>query len=152
MTLQSIEQPHKTFVYQQLGIELAILLTGISFVLSALALLFIPADTKQSGGNPAGSGSLLHEMADGIRYVMVKKELLLLSLCFMFVGLGVGLISPLSIFLVTERLRLPVQDLQWITIPYGLGEIIGGIVTFALAAKITPKHFLTTGLLVNGAC
>ncbi|MNJ42285.1 Major Facilitator Superfamily protein [compost metagenome] len=90
-------------------------------------------------------------MADGIRYVMVKKELLLLSLCFMFVGLGVGLISPLSIFLVTERLGLPVQYLQWITIPYGLGEVSGGIVTFGLAAKISPKHFLTAGLLVNGA-
>ncbi|UFJ40715.1 hypothetical protein LOK74_22415 [Brevibacillus humidisoli] len=32
-----------------------------------------------------------------------------------------------------------------------MGEIIGGIATFALASKIAPQHFLMFGLLVNGA-
>ncbi|WP_019636562.1 hypothetical protein [Paenibacillus fonticola] len=85
------------------------------------------SDPKKTAVNPANPGTLLHEMADGIRHVIAKKELLLLSLCFMLVGLGVGLISPLSVFLVTERLGLPVQYLQWITVPYGFGEIVGGM-------------------------
>lgn len=71
--------------------------------------------------------SILQDMTAGIRYVVFKRDLLRLSLCFMVVGLGVGLISPLSVFLVTERLGLSAQDLQWITIPYGVGEILGGI-------------------------
>lgn len=99
----------------------------------------------------AGSGSVLREMADGIRYVISARILRWLSLCFMLVGLGVGLISPLSIFLVTERLGLTAQHLQWITIPYGAGEIIGGIIAFRLAARVSPKLFLMIGLLVNGA-
>jgi MFS family permease len=69
----------------------------------------------------------------------------------MLVGLGVGLISPLGIFVISEHLGLPAQDLQWITIPYGSGEIIGGMATFILAAKITPQRLLMIGLLVNGA-
>lgn len=62
-----------------------------------------------------------------------------------------GLISPLSVFLVTERLGLSAQDLQWISIPYGLGEILGGIVTFMLASRIAPERLLMMGLIVNGA-
>ncbi|WP_223070411.1 MFS transporter [Paenibacillus caui] len=140
-----------TFVYQQLGIDLAILLTGTSFFLSALAMLIIPADPARSQVKAENPSSLLREMADGIRYVIVQKELLWLSLCFTLVGLGVGLTSPLSIFVVTERLELSAEDLSWITVPYGMGEIIGGIVTFMLAAKIAPQRMLTIGLLVNSA-
>lgn len=61
------------------------------------------------------------------------------------------MISPLSVFLVTERLGLSAQDLQWITIPYGAGEILGGIVTFMLASRIAPGRLLIMGLIVNGA-
>lgn len=139
-----------TFVYQQSGIELAILFTSLSFMLSAITMVFIPADPSNFIEQSEGQNSLFREMVAGIHYVMIRKKLLRLSLCFMLVGLGVGLITPLSIFLVTERLELSAQHLQWITIPYGIGEIIGGIVTFSLAAKIAPKQLLTIGLLVNG--
>lgn len=37
------------------------------------------------------------------------------------------------------------------TIPYGVGEIIGGLLTFRLAAKIAPQRFLMLGLAVNAA-
>ncbi len=76
---------------------------------------------------------------------------MLLSLCFLLVGLGVGLISPLSVFVVTEKLALPASDLKWLSIPYGLGEIVGGIVTFAVASRIAPSRLLVLGLLVNAA-
>ncbi|BFH13802.1 MFS transporter [Paenibacillus dendritiformis] len=139
-----------TWVYQQAGIEPALFATCTAFVLSALAVLRIPADPLPED-KAAGSGSVLREIADGIRYVVSVCLLRWLSLSFMLVGLGVGLISPLTIFLVTERLGLTAQHLQWITIPYGAGEIIGGLIAFRLAARVPPKHFLIIGLLVNGA-
>lgn len=138
-----------TWVYEQAGIEASIGLTGVCFLLSAIAMVFVPADQKQP--NRRENVSLLVEMGEGFRYVFVNKLLLKLSLCFALVGLGVGLISPLGIFLVTERLDLPAEALKWITIPYGAGEIIGGIVTFALAAKANPRRLLMIGLLINGA-
>lgn len=139
-----------TFIYQQMGIELAILLTSVCFLLSAMTMLFIPVFLNPSMNKTSIQTSLVREMAEGIRYVLLKKELLWLSLCFIFVGLGVGLISPLAIFLVTERLGLSAQHLQWVTVPYGVGEIIGGIVTFMLVAKIVPQRLLMIGLAANG--
>ncbi|MGV2686685.1 MFS transporter, partial [Clostridium perfringens] len=117
----------------------------------ALAMLFVPKNQEASINTTTAVPSVLHDMADGIRYVLFKRDLLRLSLCVMVVGLGVGLISPLSVFLVTERLGLSAQDLQWITIPYGVGEILGGIVTFMLASRIAPGRLLMMGLIVNGA-
>jgi len=139
-----------TLVYQQFGIEVSIFMTSACFLLSALSLVFVPKDAKPGKNGETRSPSLFREMAEGIRYVFANKLLLQLSICFTLVGLGVGLISPLGVFLITEQLNLPAESLKWISIPYGLGEIIGGIVTFALAAKIAPSRFLMIGLLVNG--
>lgn len=140
-----------TWVFQQWGMSAALVLTSGLFMLSALAMLFVPKNQEASINTTTAVPSVLHDMADGIRYVLFKRDLLRLSLCFMVVGLGVGLISPLSVFLVTERLGLSAQDLQWITIPYGVGEILGGIVTFMLASQIAPGRLLMMGLIVNGA-
>ncbi|WFB59795.1 MFS transporter [Paenibacillus sp. BR1-192] len=139
-----------TWVYQQWGALTALLLTSVSFMLSALAMLFVPQDPKAAADTTAPAPSIRRDMADGVRYVLFKRSLLRLSLCFLVVGLGVGLISPLGIFLVTERLGLSAQDLPWITIPYGVGEILGGIVTFTLASRIAPARLLMMGLIVNG--
>ncbi|MCZ8518532.1 MULTISPECIES: MFS transporter [Paenibacillus] len=141
-----------TYVYQGWGIGLALLLTSVSFLLSALVLLFIAPDKEQQPiRQEEVPPSLLREMAEGIRYIAARKDLLSLNICLMIVGLGVGLITPLSMFLVTERLGLTAQHLQWITIPYGAGEIIGGIATFLLAARIAPQRLIMIGLAANGA-
>ncbi|MFD1955553.1 MFS transporter [Paenibacillus thailandensis] len=138
-----------TFVYEQFGIEASLLATGACFLLSALALVFVPSG--QEPPKSRESHSIFREMTEGIRYMFADRLLLKLSLCFALAGLGVGLIAPLHIFLVTERLDLPAEALKWISIPYGIGEIAGGIATFALAARIAPRRFLVVGLLVNGA-
>ncbi|WP_067926264.1 MFS transporter [Alicyclobacillus shizuokensis] len=138
-----------TFVYERLGIDRALAVTGTAFLLSALAMLFIPPDGASDLGNQSARPSLKREMMDGIRYVWSRRVLLSSCMTFMIVGLGVGLVSPLSIFLVTQRLGLPASDLQWITIPYGAGEIIGGMATFAVARKVLPHHLLMLGLLAD---
>ncbi|WP_231571299.1 MFS transporter [Gordoniibacillus kamchatkensis] len=139
-----------TLVYRQLGIGLAMMFTGLSFLVSALAMLYVPPDRDGAEARVARRSSVYRDMADGIRFVISSKELLRLNLCFMLVGLGVGAIAPLGVFVVTERLGLPAQDVQRLAIPYGLGELVGGIAAFGLASKISPRLLLTAGLLVDG--
>ncbi|GIO13503.1 MFS transporter [Cohnella xylanilytica] len=142
-----------TLAYERLGMDVSVLATGACFLLSAVALTFVPPDPKPSNASTnreSPAPSLLREMRDGIRYVWANKTLLKLTVCFTLVGFGAGWISPLGIFLVTERLGLPPEAVQWISIPYGAGEVIGGIATFALAAQIAPRRLLMIGLLVDG--
>ena len=126
-----------TFAFQSFGIEVSIAITGLAFLLSAGALGFLPKDYKLEEDTAATT--IWQEMKSGIQYVMKKRELSLLGLCFLAAGLGLGFIQPLSIFLVTEQLGLPKENLQWLLTTNGIGMIIGGAAVMMLAQKVAPR-------------
>jgi MFS family permease len=136
-----------TFIFQTLGIYTAIALTGITFLLSAAALLLLlPADIREES---KVSASLLKEMAAGIRYLLSKKALTLLGACFLATGLALGLIQPMSVFLVTERLGLEKEFLKWLLTFYGLGMIMGGGLAAIFARAAAPQKLLIFGLFFD---
>ncbi|WZW20570.1 MFS transporter (plasmid) [Priestia megaterium] len=136
-----------TFAFQVFGINLSIAITGTAFLLSAAALTFLPSDRKMEEEN--GTTSLLREMKSGIKYVLGKKELSLLGLCFLAAGLGIGFIQPLSIFLVTEQLGLAKENLQWLLTANGIGMILGGAVVMIFAKNVAPQRLLAFGMVGN---
>lgn len=136
-----------TFSFQAFGINLSIAITGTAFLLSAAALTFLPSDRKMEEEN--GTTSLLSEMKSGVKYVLGKKELSLLGLCFLAAGLGIGFIQPLSIFLVTEQLGLAKENLQWLLTANGIGMILGGAVVMIFAKTVAPKRLLAFGMVGN---
>ncbi|MFK2827239.1 MFS transporter [Bacillus sp. B190/17] len=136
-----------TFAFQSFGIHVSITITGIAFLLSAAALACLPKDRKME--EETSKTTLLQEMKSGIKYVLRKKELSLLGFCFMAAGLGLGFIQPLSIFLVTEQLGLPKENLQWLFMVNGIGMIIGGAGVMVLAKTAAPQRLLVFGMLVN---
>ncbi|MCA1296023.1 MFS transporter [Paenibacillus sp. alder61] len=138
-----------TWVYGHFGIEITLIIVFTAFLGSAAALLRIPPDPHSEAQSAALPASFLREIGEGFRYVWENPILKRLSFTFAAVGFGVGLISPLGIFLVTEKLGLPAQNIQWLSVPYGLGEIAGGMAAFALSAKIPPLRMLRIGLLCN---
>ncbi|MBY0123683.1 MFS transporter [Bacillus sp. S/N-304-OC-R1] len=136
-----------TFVFQQFGIDVSIAITGVAFLLSAAMLAIIPADHQMD--TEKKESTILEEMKSGIRYVLGKKELKLLGLCFMAAGLAIGLIHPLAIFLVTERLELAKESLQWLLMANGIGMIVGGAVSVLFAKSVAPQRLLVIGMLAN---
>ena len=136
-----------TMIFQQFGIVVSMVVTGIAFLLSAVMLLFIPADHKT--GDEKKATTLLEDMKSGIRYVLAKKELKLLGICFMAAGLAIGLIQPLAIFLVTERLELAKENLQWLLMVNGIGMILGGAASVIFSRSLLPQKLLVIGMLAN---
>ncbi len=136
-----------TFVFESFGINVSIAITGIAFLLSAVALGFLPKDRKLEEDN--GGTTLWQEMKSGIQYVLQKRDLSLLGLCFMGAGLGLGFIQPLGIFLITERLGLPKENLQWLLMSNGIGMILGGAVIMMFAKNVAPQRLLAFGMLSN---
>lgn len=136
-----------TFTFQSFGIEISIMITGIAFLLSAGALAFLPKDYKLE--EEERGSTLWQEMKSGVKYVLNKKELSLLGLCFLATGFGLGFIQPLSIFLVTEQLGLPKENLQWLFMVNGIGMILGGAVVMIFAKTVAPQRLITFGMLVN---
>ncbi|MBO1625553.1 MFS transporter [Bacillus cereus] len=136
-----------TFIFQAFGIYTSIIVTGIAFLFAALVLLFLPKDVEEQ--EEKKKMSLLQEMVDGIKYVKAKKALTLLGICFMAAGLGIGLIQPLGIFIVTEQLDLSKESLQWLLTVNGAGMIIGGALAMVFAKNIAPQKMLILGMLAQ---
>lgn len=141
------------FVYHQLGIEWAVAVMGVAFLLSALVLFRLPADhsADRTEGAPE-RGQFKREMADGFRYILRSPVLKPLGLTFILAGIAVGLSQSLSLFVVTEQLNKPKEFLQFLMIVNGSAMLIGGGVTAAIARKISPSQLLALGMLVLGVC
>jgi MFS transporter, DHA3 family, macrolide efflux protein len=136
-----------TFVFQQYGIFISMIIVGISFLLSALILTFLPPDQLEK--KVEDGASLWLEMKLGFQYVWSRKILLTLGSCFVAAGLGLGIIQPLSIFLVTERLALEKESLQWLLAANGAGMIIGGAITMLFSNRVSAYILLMLGMGIN---
>ncbi|SFD99431.1 Fucose permease [Bacillus sp. OV194] len=136
-----------TFVYQHFGIMAAIGVMGVAFLLSAGTLLMLPADRVDD--EEKATTTLMQEMKDGFRYVLGSKPLTLLGGCFAAAGLAIGLTQPLGVFLITERLGLPKEQLQWLMAAFGIGMILGGGLTISMSKKIMPQALLAMGLAAS---
>jgi len=136
-----------TFVYQRYGINIAIGVMGVAFLLSAGALTFLPPDKRDAKEKLVTN--FWGELADGFRYVWFNRVLTVLSGTFIAAGLAVGIIQPLGIFVVIERLGLPKESLQWLMVVNGAAMLLGGGVIMGLAKKMAPQKLLAIGLLVS---
>ncbi|XRG78614.1 MFS transporter [Rossellomorea sp. GAMAL-10_SWC] len=136
-----------TFVFQQAGMHVSMGIVGIAFLMSALVLTRLPKDEEEEKAE--NTTSLLEEMKLGFKYVWSRKILVYLGGVFAAAGLGIGLIHPLAIFLVTERLGLDKEYLQWIFAANGAAMIIGGGLIMLISNKLAPHVLLLIGMAVN---
>ncbi|TXK74451.1 MFS transporter [Paenibacillus sp. N3.4] len=138
-----------TFVYFHYGIKVAIAIMGVCFLLSALVLTFLPADRKVERTTGEPTTHIITEMRQGFRYVLKDKMLVTLGACFAVAGLALGLVNPLGLFIVTENLGLPKENLQWFMAVNGGAMIIGGGLAIGFAKKMSPQAMLTLGMAVS---
>ncbi|MEK4527740.1 MFS transporter [Paenibacillus sp. BGI2013] len=132
-----------TFIYTAMGIQASMYALLILFLISALLLTFLPKDATQR----VTSTSLLADIREGWQYVARSRSLKMLSLVFICIGLSAGLISPLGIFLITERLGLEATSLQFLSGASGIGLLIGGGIAAAVSAKLNQTLILLVGVL-----
>ncbi|MGO4527489.1 MFS transporter [Paenibacillus sp. 2TAF8] len=132
-----------TFIYTAMGIQTSMMVLLILFIASAILLAFLPKDaTKRETGT-----SLLAEIKEGWQYVSRSRSLKMLGLVFACVGLSAGLINPLAIFLITDRLGLEQTALQYLSGASGLGLLIGGVFAATVSGKLNQTKTLMLGLL-----
>lgn len=136
-----------TFVYQRFGINIAIGIMGVAFLLSASVLTFLPADNKEE--NKQAETNFWQELSDGFRYVWERKILTILGGIFAIAGFAVGIIQPLEIFIVVEKLGLPKENLQWILATNGAAMLIGGGILLSFSKKTSPQKLLAIGMFAN---
>lgn len=125
-----------TTIYTQFGILPSLYLLIITFGLSTCITLFLPKDASFV---PDKSSTVLVEIKEGFKYVWSSNNLRRICYIFFFIGIAGGLIQPLEVFLVTDRLDLPKEALQWLTSIAGLGMLVGGIIAAIIAGRISGR-------------
>lgn len=136
-----------TIVFQKFGIDISISIMGIAFLLSASVLTLLPADQKIDRKDI--NANFWKELKEGFSYVWNERALTILGSVFATAGLAVGIIQPLGVFLIVERLGLPKENLQILLMVNGAAMFIGGGLIMTVSKKIIPQKLLAIGLLVN---
>lgn len=134
-----------TMVYQNFGINVAIGVMGVAFLLSAGVLTMIPSDKQENHAEVKGT-SIFAEMKEGFRYVWSQPILRVLGGNFAAAGLALGIIQTLQIFIITENLGLPKEDVQWLMMTNGVAMLIGGGLVMGMSKKVPPHVLLVIGM------
>ena len=136
-----------TIVFQKFGIDISIAIMGVAFLLSAAVLTLLPSDEKIE--RKEASTNFVEELKEGFAYVWQERALTILGSVFATCGLAVGIIQPLGVFLIVERLGLPKENLQILLMVNGAAMFIGGGLIMTISKKIMPQKLLAIGLVVN---
>jgi len=136
-----------TMVYQVYGVDMSLAVMAGAFLLSAFVLSFLPRE-KEGAAAAGPEPKISREVLEGVRYVWRVPVLRWLGAVFMMVGLAMGLLDPIGVFIVTEQLGLPKEDMQWLMMSAGAGMVVGGLVTMSMAGRLRTQTMLTGGLLM----
>ncbi|WP_127534181.1 MFS transporter [Paenibacillus kobensis] len=136
-----------TLVFSTFGIYVSIGLVGISFLLSAAMLAMLPPD--RAAASVKNKPPVLQELKDGFRYVFVHPVLRLLGIAFALGGLAVGIIQPLGIFLVVDRLQLDKEYYQWFSVANVIAMVAGGALVVGISKRVSSQKILAIGNLIS---
>ncbi|MGH0593693.1 MFS transporter [Bacillus pretiosus] len=139
------------YVFSTVGIYPSLLITATAFLLSAISLSTIPKDEEVVRLGSSRKG-ILKDMKAGLQYVLAKKELKIMGGCYIFAGLAVGLIQPLAVFIILEKLSLPKENVKYLMMASGFATLFGSFFVMFLRNKLTPQKQLALGMLVDAVC
>jgi DHA3 family macrolide efflux protein-like MFS transporter len=147
-----------SLAYQYLGIEGAVIIDGVSFLVSGALIAscrFAP-ELRLPNGKTSLRGlrfrQVTADFTEGYRYIRRSKLLLALLTGFLLFGFVNGVFSVLPIFTMKYKLS-PEHYQQYsalITIFLGIGFLVGSAVGSLLIQKLTRVGVLAGGLLLTG--
>ena len=132
------------------GVELALAVTSIAFLVAALALAGIPADR---GGErpPLVRGRRAEEFAEGFRAVAAERRLRLVVAVLGVSTLVEGAIDVLVVIVALELLQLGAAGVGWLNSAWGVGGVIGGAGAVLMIARGRNASAIAIASLLIGA-
>jgi len=122
-----------TLVYTRLGINWSLSALAVVFAAASLVQLLLPSPRARDGGPKT---SPLKDLREGFRYVAGHRTLKIAAVMFLLVGLASGIVAPLDVFVVMERLGLQKEAVQWFAMLEGTGLLVGGALAAGLSGWI----------------
>lgn len=147
---------------QVLSFDMLFMLVAVVYLICSLLILAIPARALQQekSEEPAFLSSpgkqtwnvIRHDVREAWTYIHQDQQLLLSLLRVSFVSILLLVIGEVAGPFIVTVLHLPVQAMPLILAPAGLGLVLGGLITPALAQRLGKNRTITAGSLCTAAC
>jgi MFS family permease len=151
------------------GVQWALLIDALSFVVSFLAIAAVRLDrppaaaatqTGTAGSVAQGAAtdstakatpsSVLGEFGQGLRFLLGSRVLVVLVVGLVISFLGAGSINALDVFFITRDLHAPAQLYGFAGTAYAAGVLLGALLGGAIAARVGLLRLVGLSLLWVG--
>jgi MFS family permease len=132
-----------------LAIAAPFLINGVGFVIAALLVLTLRGSFRPV--RESAPVSIRRDVIDGVRWLVRHRFLRNLTLVSAATGFLQSMATALLVLYVLEILHLPQGDFGYVLIGAGVGAILGGVVTPALATRMGKGPLLVVGAVVSAA-
>jgi len=147
-------------LYFAVGPVLAILMNAVSYLVSAFCLALLrapkavlhPHAFKQDEKADSGLGGILRELFAGLKFVVVTRIVLMVTLMALIAMLGAGALNALNIVFASRNLHMATAFYGVLTAVGGLGGLLGVIIAGILSKRISPRKILSGCAFLIGLC
>lgn len=133
-----------------LGVQWALLLNALSFVVSFVAACAIQSPPAASSLAPGEMGHFSREFIAGFGYVLRHTILRTILISEVLTWLGFGALQTLGYFFITENLHTPASDYGFFGAVFGFGAIAGALIVTVVGQRIGLARLLWMALVTSG--
>lgn len=145
-----IGPPLATPLFFGLGVEWALIVNVVSFVLSFLAVLAIRMPSVAARDDDSSPRAIMREFGAGLRFFRGERVLMTLLITTVMVTLGGGAIDALDVFFVTRNLHAPIAFYGFLGAAQGVGAIVGAVFAGLFAGRVGVARTFWLSLLLAG--
>ncbi len=139
-----------TLLFFTVGVQWALLLNALSFVVSFFAMLAIRPPQPVASEEQEAQGNFFTEFMQGIRFYVGNQVLMTILISATLVMACQGALIALHIFFVTENLHAPVSLYGILTTVFGAGLTVGAILAGAFAQRLGLTRTFWLSLVATG--
>lgn len=137
-----------TLLFERLGIEVSLTIISAMFFLSSMIQFLLP---KSPRNEELAEATVIHQLKEGLAYIYHDEGLRVLFAVLAVFGFSMGLIQPLTVFILTDRLGISPENLQWFYALSGVGLLTGAILSISIVNKLKTRTILIGCMLVYAA-
>src|SRR5215469_60921 len=145
-------------LYFAVGPVLAILINAVSYLVSAFCLGLLrapkaalhPHAFQYDEKAGSGIGGILRELFAGLKFVVITRTVLMVTLMALIAMLGAGALNALNIVFASKNLHMATAFYGVLTAAGGLGGLLGVISAGILSKWISPRQMLSGSAFLIG--
>ncbi|HEY1350378.1 MAG TPA: MFS transporter [Ktedonobacteraceae bacterium] len=133
-----------------LGVQWALLLNALSFVVSFLTLQAIHLPGSRTPASKQASSPFLRELSEGLRFFTGNPGLLTLLLVILVSTFGGVSLTTLGVYFVTDNLHIAARYFSLLDGALGVGVVIGGLCAAVFTRRLGPAKSFALAMLTGG--